>query len=233
MHHLILFFTIWLLFLGCKQFSTSKEEMAALKSISDIYGGRCSISRIKGFSSGQSAKKILEIEVDNSVVIKSYAQYAEIFAGNIAVIAYENVRLKVQYDLFRSIIKFSEGEQSSFEFKTDLLELVTQHKKTLQLFADALAKQDSAKTTALLKSCRYLSADDIAPFYNHIMDSDNKFGKVIGWDFGGFRFTKNEDGLKYLHLSGKLHRTRQDMQFSVDLNPKPGSNEIYMFNFNF
>ena len=78
-----------------------------------------------------------------------------------------------------------------------------------------------------------LAAEDKPKFINELKSVDSVFGEIIEFTPAGFRFSYPENGNNFLHISGNLKRTKQDTQFSIDINPTKGKNELYLYGYEY
>ena len=84
-----------------------------------------------------------------------------------------------------------------------------------------------------IKQNIFANDTDRTNYFNRLKSADSSFGKIIDFTPAGFKFNTATNGTHYLHISGNLKRGIRDTQFSVDINPGVGKDEMYVFGYDY
>ena len=216
-------------FFSCKQLPVSEKESTALYEISNLYGGTCTHKIGLDAASKYGKTRCFDIEIENSDLLNENAKWTEMFAANIAYVFFTFIRdEKRKYSSIKSSISTNQSK-ASFNYSIDTLEMVYNKMAYVNQVMALLQHRDYEKIEALLKPGVLLAREDKPKFINELKSVDSVFGEIIEFTQAGFRFSYPENGKNFLHISGNLKRTKQDTQFSIDISPTEGKNELYLY----
>ena len=220
-------------FFSCKQISVTKKESTALNEIANLYGGSCTYKINLDAISKYNKTKCFEIQIENSDFLNENEKWTEMYAANIAYVFFTFIRdEKQKYSSIKSSI-FANQAKASFDFSIDTLEMVYNKMAYVNQVVALLQHRDYENIEALLKPGVLLAAEDKPKFIDELKSVDSVFGEIIEFTPAGFRFSYPENGNNFLHISGNLKRTKQDTQFSIDINPTEGKNELYLYGYEY
>ena len=220
-------------FISCKPLNVSEKESEALNEIASLYGGTCKHIIDLNASPKYGKTKCFEIQIENSEFLDENAKWTEMSAANIAYVFFTFVKdEKQKYSSIKSSIYTNRGKVS-FDYSIDTLELVYNKMAYVRQVVSLLKHHRYEKIEALLRPEILLTNEDKPKFISELKSVDPGFGEIIGFTPAGFRFSYPENGNNFLHISGNLKRTKQDTQFSVDINPSSGKNELYLYGYEY
>jgi hypothetical protein len=220
-------------FSSCKQLSVSEKESTALNVIANLYGGSCMPKVNLDAVSKYGKTKCFEIQIQNSEFLNENATWTEMYAANIAYLFFTFIRdEKQKYSTIKSFISTNQRKVSC-DFPIDTLEMVYNKMTYVNQVVALLQHHNYEKIEALLKPGVLLAEEEKPKFINELKSVDSVFGEIIEFTPAGFRFSYPENGNNFLHISGNLKRTKQDTQFSIDINPTEGKNELYLYGYEY
>lgn len=222
-----------LVFSSCQQLSVSEKESIAFNEIANLYGGTCTFKINLDAVSKYGKTKCFEIQIENSDFLNENAKWTEMYAANIAYVFFTFIRdEKQKYSSIKSSISANKAK-ASFDFSIDSLEMVYNKMAYVNRVVGLLQHRDYEKIEALLKPGVLLAEEDKPKFIDELKSVDSVFGEIIEFTPAGFRFSYPENGNSFLHISGNLKRTKQDTQFSIDINSTEGKNELYLYGYEY
>ena len=221
-------------FTSCKQLKVSEKENAAIKEIASLYGGTCTYTINLTASTKYGKMRSFEIEIENSDFLNENVKWTEMFAANMAYVFFTFIKdEKTKYNSIKSSIVYRDHGKASFDYSIDTLEMVYDKMAYVRQIVDDLMHHNYDKIYAMLKPGVFLKEEDKPKYLSELRALDSTFGDIIDFTPAGFRFNHPENGNDFLHISGNLKRTKQDTQFSIDINPTIGKNELYLYGYGY
>lgn len=222
-------------FFSCKQLKVSENETKAMEEIAGLYGGSCSYIINLTASTKHGKTKSFEMEISNSEFLNENTQWTEMFAANVAYVFYTFVKEeKEKYNSLKSSIVYQDGGKVSFNYSLDTLEIVDKKMAYVKRVVDILKTQDYERISKTIKPGFFLRRKtDIDQFMSHLKAADSAFGKIMDFTPAGFKFNYAANGNEFLHVSGNLKRSKLDTQFSIDINPMIGTDELYLYGYGY
>jgi hypothetical protein len=220
--------------LSCSDLKVSQKETTAANEIAGLYGGTCTYTKNVAASSKYGKTKSFELEISNSDFLNENIQFAEMFASNMAYIFFTNVKPEKQkYDHIRSSIVYRNGSKAFFDYSFDTLELVTKKMAYVNQVISLFNRDSAEKIIQELKPGVFKNEKEKAVYFSKLKSADTTFGKIVGFTPTGFRFNTVGSGISILHIAGTVKRSIQDTQFSIDINPTLGQDEVYLFRYDY
>ena len=223
-----------LLCYSCGQLKVSEKEIAAVKEINSLYGGTCSYTVSLNASTKYGKTRSFEIEISNSDFLNPAPNLTEMFLSNIPYVFFTFTKQEKQkYNNIQSSIVYRTAGKATLNYTWDTLELVDKKMVFVRQIISLLQHQDSAKISGILTPGIFPNEKVKSEYFTALKSADSIFGDIIYFTPTGFRFSTSPNGIKSLHISGNLKRSKRDSQFSIDVNPSPHRDELYSYGYDY
>lgn len=211
--------------------SITDNEDKGVKEILEYYGGKCEYSVGASASTDGGKAKYFVLELSESQTIESYSKVAQMPASNMAYLFYKNLKDEKQnYNEIRTVIKLSNGEDISFNYSTDQLAIVEGRMPTVEKVVELIKTKQFQEIKPFLNDTSVAKYDK-NELVTNMENVDTQFGEAIAFLPYGFRFNEYENGKKYLHISGRISRDKQDHEFSADFDLGRPKDELLMIRY--
>jgi hypothetical protein len=198
--------------------SITDNEDKGVKEVLGFYGGYCKYAVGASASTDKGKSKYFELEMSKSEVIDSYSDVAQMPASNVAYLFYKNLaEEKENYNEIHTVIVFADGDEMTFKYPTEQLEIVQNRMKSVKQIISLIKSKDFQGIKPLLNDASVAKYDKNELVAN-MEKVDSNFGDVKEFLPYGFRFNELENGKKYLHISGAIMRDKQNHEFSADFD---------------
>lgn len=194
--------------IGCNQTNVTNNEVIAVQSVLDFYGGIC--QRYKGQRIVNSQNQaFFELELSDSKLIENFSNQIEIPASHIAYLFYSKLgHEKEKYDLIKVSLNLSNDTKPEFFFSTKQLDEVNNF---VPIFDNVLEKIVANNFEEVLIEfdetiAQSLKTDQIK---DYALKQDSIYGQITDAQFMGFKFfTSAYNNRASLKLFGGLIREK-------------------------
>jgi len=207
--------------------SITENEDKGVKEILEFYGGQCKYAIGVTASTVEVKSKYFELEMSQSEAIESYSKIAQMPASNVAFLFYKNLKSeKNNYDEIHTVLKFNDGEEMTFKYPIEQLELVAERIPAVEKIVELIRSKQFQEIKTFLNDSSVFQYDKNAVVAN-MKDMDPQFGEVKEFIPYGFRINEDENGKSFLHISGVIIRDKQSHEFSADFDLERPKDELF------
>jgi len=211
--------------------SITDNEDKGIKEVLEFYGGQCKYTIGASASTEDGKSKYFELEMSQSQAIDSYSKIAQMPASNVAYLFYRNLNEeKNKYNEIHTVLKFADGNEMTFKYSTEQLEIVESRMPTVEKIVDLIKEKKFEKIKSFLNDTSVAKYDK-NELVTNIEKIDPNFGNVKEFMPYGFRINENEQGKRFLHISGAVLRDKQNHEFSADFDLDAPKDKVLMIEF--
>lgn len=211
--------------------SITDNEDKGVKEILNFYGGQCKYAVGASTSTDEGKSKYFELKMSQSEVIESYSKVAQMPASNVAYLFYKNLKdEKNNYDEIHTVLKFNDGDEMTFEYPIEQLDIVASRLPTVEKIIELIKSKQFQNIKPFLNDSSVAQYDK-NELVTNMEKVDSRFGEVKEFMPYGFRFNETDDGKNYLHISGVVLRDKENHEFSADFDLDRTKEELLMIGY--
>ena len=237
-YSIFLLLLIAVTFTNCKSklFSVTENEDKGIKEILAFYGGECQYGIEKKVYTDKPNESVFWIKFGKSSSIDSAANWAQLHGSNIPYIFYKNLdKEKSKYTHIQCELVLGNATKLKFSYALPELEKVKEKMKLVNKIVNLIRTKNfnELKNHLVVDSSILVYDKDELTTNLQRIETGPELGNIKGFRPYGFIYSKGNNNKEILYIAGLMVRDKQNMNFSVNLDPNTKKDEIYLLNYKF
>ncbi len=239
------------LFIGCAEnksttdTKTTSSSTAAPQTTTLSEYERRGLAEIEKYYNGQTKHRIgeledgsgqyFEVELFGSAMMEEFARANLIGmpSSNLTYIMFKNFAAeRTKYKEVRSVITLQGNQKVKVKFSTDQLRLIEDRLPMVIKIVESMGKNEVDLIGMMMEPSNLVKFNK-DNFMNNLKLSNEKYGAILGYLTYGFEFRQVPTGEQIIHISGKVQRSIQSHEFSVDFDAAQPPGRIIMIDYKF